>query len=910
MQIEKHMTNATVIQLPERMLIRSKLDRPPLLGQLVARPRLIEQLDEGRNARATLIAAPAGYGKTTLALQWLSGSGIASSWIRLDQFDRNPWQFIRYLVAALHPRSGNGLQRTRALLEGRVCPPWRYVTDVLLGELAEVRERTVLVLEDYHAIDTPEVHALIERMVEVRLPAFHLLVLTRVHPPWPVMRWQTSGWLSQLRARDLSFSLAETQALFARTGGLALGHATVEFLWSRTEGWIAGLRLAQISLFKADDPHVRARQLSGTDRQIAGYLMEEVLKGQRPEFLEFLATSALLERFSAPLMDHLLGDRGQPSNARVILAEVERENLFLVALDDHRRWFRWHHLFRDLLLDHLHALFTPEFRSRVDRAAGAWLAQEGLVEEALRHWIAAGELDAAAELVGAHLHAAIAEDMSCRLLSQWLAIFSRDAIDRSLPLLVADGYCRIVRWDLAGLEAVLNKGDQLEASGPRRRGRNAHPSLRADLGAQRSFLLYWRGDIEGSLECAGRALDLRPEVGTRAWSLGTLYRAASLALMRSYPEANRHLDDAGAALGPESPNLAEVITWRVALAFYADELETCRARCRALLQLNERVPQPEFWTGYAYYVLGVVAYERNRLDEAEAWFRRLERLRYVVSSRLYQDGLLGQALVARARGDEDAVDAYCRMARVYANEVADPSSLRIIDSFDLRLAVLRGLPRPAGVGAPPPDDHQSVWLEVPTVTWAMHLVTHPAPEMRASALAFVDDALARAQRYHHQRLATVLSVLRALALEVQGQRENALDSLSETVRYAAARGLVRSFVDCGPRVKALVDEVARRSHRDAYLESLRAAFEGGATRHSPTDSSAFRSSHPLSHRERETLELLAWHMTNKEIAARLSVSPAAVKKRLESIYAKLDTRDRRGAVAKAITNGLITPPTH
>jgi len=161
MQIEKHMTNATVIQLPERMLIRSKLDRPPLLGQLVARPRLIEQLDEGRNARATLIAAPAGYGKTTLALQWLSGSGIASSWIRLDQFDRNPWQFIRYLVAALHPRSGNGLQRTRALLEGRVCPPWRYVTDVLLGELAEVRERTVLVLEDYHAIDTPDVHALI-----------------------------------------------------------------------------------------------------------------------------------------------------------------------------------------------------------------------------------------------------------------------------------------------------------------------------------------------------------------------------------------------------------------------------------------------------------------------------------------------------------------------------------------------------------------------------------------------------------------------------------------------------------------------------------------------------------------------------------------------------------------------------
>ena len=192
----------------------------------------------------------------------------------------------------------------------------------------------------------------------------------------------------------------------------------------------------------------------------------------------------------------------------------------------------------------------------------------------------------------------------------------------------------------------------------------------------------------------------------------------------------------------------------------------------------------------------------------------------------------------------------------------------------------------------------------------MRLIADPAPRVRASALAFVDDALERMQRYHHQRLAVVFSVLRALALDAQDQHEAALDCLRETVRHAAARGLVRSFVDCGRRVKVLLDELSRRSDGDAYLESLRAAFDGVATHKGATGANASGLTAPLSHRERETLELLAWRMTNKEIAARLSVSPAAVKKRLESIYTKLDAHNRHEAVTTAVHEGIIPPPTH
>jgi LuxR family maltose regulon positive regulatory protein len=889
-------------------LIRSKLTRPPLPARLVARPRLMEQLHEARNARAALIDAPAGYGKTTLALQWLSHSGLASAWVALDEADRDPERFLRYVVAALQRHSGNGLQRTRALLGAHVLPPWGHVMDVLVAELAEVREPTLLVLEDYHLIDTPQVNELVVRMVETLPPALHLLVSTRVDPPWPLMRWQTRGWLSQLRARDLCFSVSETEQFFASAGGPELNPATVALLQRRAEGWIAGLRLAQLSLVAARDPNHWARTLSGTDRQIADYLMEEVLKDQRADVLEFLAASALMQRFSAALMDHLLADRGQPSNARQILSDIERKNLFLVPLDDRREWFRWHHLFRDLLLDHLYDFTSPAFRSRVDREAGAWFAQEGLVEEALRHWIAAGQLDAAAELVGAHLHAAIAEDMSCRLLSKWLVMFPVDAIERSLPLLIAKGYVCLVRWDLPGLEKLLIKAESLETDRTGGQGPAVHTALRADVAAQRSYLRYWQGDIEGALEFGRRALDSAPEVGTKPWSLGTLYTAFSLALKGACPKALRLLDDAVAAAGPESPNVAELNICQAGLSLYANELEACRDRCRLVLKLNERIPMPGYWEGYAHYLPGVVAYERNLLDEAEACFCRLEARRYIVSSRLYQDALLGRALVAWARGDEKAVDAFCAAACAYANEVGDPMSLRIMRSFELRIAVLKGLPYPEDLGPPPADDHQSVWLEVPSVTWAMRLIADPAPQVRASALGYVDDVLARMQRHHHQRLATVLSVLRALALDVQDQHEAALDCLRETVRHASPRGLVRSFVDCGPRVKGLLDELSRRSDGDAYLESLRAAFEDVATHQGPTGTNASGLIDPLSHRERETLELLAWRMTNKEIAARLSVSPAAVKKRLENIYTKLEAHNRHEAVTAAVSKGIITPP--
>lgn len=889
--------------LPEHLLIRSKLERPPMPGRLVARPRLAERLEKKAVARVTLISAPAGYGKTTVALQWMESVGGKVAWISLDEADRDPGRFARYLVAALGEAAGAGFETCRALLEGRTPPPWPYFCEALAAELGGLSEDTVLVLEDYHLIDAPDVHDLIELMVQRSPPALHVAVMTRVDPPWPLVRWRTQGWLAELRARDLRFSVDETAEFFASAAGLTLSPATVEHLQERTEGWIAGLRLAQLSLSESPDPDRDGRQLSGTDRQIADYLIDEVLAAQPPEVIEFLAASALMERFSAPLMTHLLAEKTNSEDVRRVFSLLERDNLFLVALDTRREWYRWHHLFRDLLLDHLGHLVSPDFRSRMNREAGAWFAREGLVEEALRHLIPAVELDAAAELVGAHLHRVIAEDMSCRRLAEWLSTFPPGAMHGRMPLLVAEGHCSILRWEPQNLEAVLREIEGIVTNNSRGDSRGGTPSLEADIDSLWSFLLYWRGDVEGSLERSRRALGSKPKVGTRAWVLACVYQSASLALRGRLAEALRLIDEAIADAAPWDPCVIDLLMAQAILHFYALDLDSCHERALQLLNLTERVPSDKSRLGHAPYLLGVVAYERNQLDEAEAWFRRVEDLRYVALSSVFKDALLGQALVALARNDPQASKKYEHEARAYAIEIGDGTTLALIGSFEVRVALLRGLPPPEGLGPPAADDHQSFWLEVPTVTWAMHLIAHPEARVRASALDFVDNALDRVKKHHNQRVAVPLSILRALALDDRGDRDAALDALADVVTRAAPRGLVRSFVDCGARVKDLLDELARRSDSDEYIQTLRAAF--GSARQLST---APGPSDVLTFRELETLELLAWRMTNKEIANRLAVSSAAVKKRLESIYTKLGVHDRRAAVAEAVDRRLIQSP--
>ena len=279
------------------------------------------------------------------------------------------------------------------------------------------------------------------------------------------------------------------------------------------------------------------------------------------------------------------------------------------------------------MLDQLHDVLSPDFRRRIDREAGHWFAREGWVDEALKHWIAADEIGTAAELVGAKLDSVIVEDMSRRQLGAWLALFPPQAMDRRLPLIVADGYRRIVRWDVPGLERRLRGAELLDGTNTTRRHRDRDPALSADLDVQRSFCRYWRGEPEASLRHARHALDARPRPGSMAWTLGTMYRSGSLALLGRFSEGMRHLDSAVAELPPGSPHLAALLYTQAVLSFNTLDLEVSRSKALLVLELNEGIHFSKYWVACTHHLLGLVAYEKNLLDEAEKWFRRVEDLR-------------------------------------------------------------------------------------------------------------------------------------------------------------------------------------------------------------------------------------------------------------------------------------------
>jgi len=383
----------TVPSRPDALLIRTKLAPPVLLADLVDRPRLFQQLDAASTHRLALLSAPPGFGKTTLVAQWLERQGEPFAWLSLDRFDRSPERVVRYLVAAVEFATSHRLHETEALLAARVAPPFDHLCEVFVSELAALDHRLIIALDDYHSVASEPVHGLIERVV-MALPAYlHLVVLTRRDPPWPLGHWRGRGWLVELRGRDLRFSLEEARSFFAAGAPELLSDTAVQGLLARAEGWAAGLRMMLLSLRDAPHPEERARAFSGRDRLVVDYLMTEVLAAQPREILEFLTATAPLPRFCASLCDHLLeGDSTRPP-AREILARLEQNNLFLVSLDNEGEWYRYHHLFQDLLLHHLPDLAQPGRRDEIGRRAGEWFAREGAIEEALRHWIDAGELE-------------------------------------------------------------------------------------------------------------------------------------------------------------------------------------------------------------------------------------------------------------------------------------------------------------------------------------------------------------------------------------------------------------------------------------------------------------------------------------------------------------------------------------
>jgi LuxR family maltose regulon positive regulatory protein len=673
-------------------LLETKLRPPDPRSGLVPRPELIERLERAAERPLTLLSAPAGWGKTTLVGEWLSGRGQTAAWVALDAADNDPARFWRYVAEALRRAGAPVPEQAVGALAGEGDTREAGLS-ALINAAADLPERTVLALDDYHLITAPAVHESFAFLCRRAPETLRVVITTRSDPPLGLARLRARGDLSELRAADLRFSDAEAGALLSGAAGLALGGDEVARLRQRTEGWAAGLYLAGLSLRGRDDAASFIADFAGDDRLVVDYLAAEVLEGQSDERRRFLLRTSILGRLTGPLCDAVAGTTG---SART-LAELERSNLFLVPLDNRREWYRYHHLFGELLQHEL-ALTAPDELVELHRRAADWHVAEGSIDEAVRHAAAAGDTARAADLIAAgwseHLRSGFTATTQ-----RWLALLPDEVVRADPRLCLAEAWTAINLGRPAEAAAWIDAAEAAGASAPRP---DDPDEIAASHAAARSLERLLTGDAPAAVAMGRHALDLArdPESWWRAAALLAL--GIALHARDEMDEAHQVLEeavDAGRRSGAWAPAL-------VALCHLAEQdvargdLESAERRAREALEHAEQERHAEYpHAAGAHTGLAQVHAARGELDEAQRQADRgaeLARRGRAPTEIAYSVVVQGE--VALARDDLELARACARDARARLDTAPSPGVHLTARLLSLEEA-LRAAPRPAGAAA-------------------------------------------------------------------------------------------------------------------------------------------------------------------------------------------------------------------
>ncbi len=901
-------------------LLETKLYAPRPRRALVARPRLRERLDRGAESKLTLISAPAGFGKTTLLAEWLAGTPArerSTAWLSLDPGDNQPAAFWTHLVAALQVAAPGAGASALSLLESSQPPAIEAVLAKLLNELGAVPDDVVLVLNDYHVIEAQEIIDGVAFLLEHLPPRVHLVIATRADPALPLARLRAQGELVEIRAADLRFTSDEAAAYLNEAMGLDLAVPDVATLEVRTEGWIAALQLAALSMQGREDIAGFIAGFSGDDRYIVDYLVEEVLHRQSDPVRSFLLETSILGQLSGPLCDAVTGHDG----GKAMLEALDRGNLFLVPLDDRRQWYRYHQLFADVLRARL-LDDRPDLVPELHRRACEWYEEQGDRSEAIRHAMSGKEFPRAADLVELAIPA-MSQVRQEATLRQWLDMLP-DAVLRVRPVL-SNAYAgsRLVRGEVEGVEERLRDAERWldtshAAEGQDARGdsmvvvdESAFLRLPGSIAVHRAGLALILGDVAGAAAHARRALALVAEddhlarggaaglLALASWTSGDLEAASGW-----YAAAMTSLEKAG--------HLSDVIGCGLALAdirLAQGRLGEARRILERGLALATGQGDPVL-RGAADMHVGISTILRERDDLEGA------RLQLLQAAELGEDNGLPQnryrsrvamATVRLAEGDPDAaLERLTEAERLYLGDFSP--DVRPVAAVKARAWIARGMlaeaagwAREHGLSA---ADELSYVREFEHATLARLLLAQGAQDRseRASreAAELLERLLADAEDGDRNGSVIEILVLLALARRAFGDVAGALASLARAMELAEPEGYVRVFVDEGPPMVALLKLAAKQPRTAGYGRQLLGAVV--SEERTPVEQSLVE---PLSERELEVLRLLESDLDGPEIARELAVSLNTLRTHTKSIYAKLGVNSRRAAVRRAAELGLL-----
>ncbi|MDF2650295.1 MAG: LuxR family transcriptional regulator [Paenibacillus sp.] len=899
-------------------ILATKLYIPPARSNVVLRQRLIERLNEGLHRKLTLISAPAGFGKTTLVSEWVAGCERPVAWLSLDEGDNDPVRFLTYLIAALQTIVINIGEGVFSMLQSPHSPPTESILTALLNEITTVSDNFVLVLDDCHVIDAKPVNHAISFLLEHLPPQVHLVIATRKDPSLPLAKLRVRGHLTELRGSDLRFTPSEAASFLNQVMVLNLSTADIALLETRTEGWIAGLQLAAISMQGHKDTTSFIQSFTGSHHFVVDYLVEEVLQQQPKSVQTFLLRTSILDRLSGPLCDAVLskGTR-EPWNAEGVqlshiaaplrleisvsgqetLEYLEQANLFIVPLDNERRWYRYHHLFADLLRQRLYqtsASYIDEGKgvAELHIRASEWYEDNGLEIEAFRHATAANDIERAARLMEGkgmplHFRGAVVPVLN------WLKSLQAEEMDARPSLwvtyasvLLFDSQMTVVEQKLLAAEAALQGVE------PDVKTRD----LIGHIAAIRATVAVSQHQVETIIAQSRRALeylhpDNLPVRTATTWSLGYAYQLQGdrAAASQAYTEAISISQAIGhfiitimATIGLGNIQEAE------------NQLYLAAQTYRSVLQMVGDSPLSVVCE--AHLGLARICYEWNDLDAAEQHGQQSVQLARLIEN---TDRFVAcEVFLARlkfARGDVAGAAAIlanaCQFVRQHnflyrMPEVAAAKVITLLHQGNLSAAA-----------------HLAQTHQLPLSQARVHL----AQGDTSTALALLGQLRQQeeAKGWEDERLKVI--VLQAVVLHVQGDKVKAVQLLGDALALAQPSGFIRIFVDEGIPMAGLLSVAAARSIMPGYIDKLLTIFEAEKQKSKDKSYSSPVQAliEPLSGRESEVLQLIAQGLSNREISDRLFLTLSTVKGHNQNIFGKLQVKRRTEAVARARELGLL-----
>jgi LuxR family maltose regulon positive regulatory protein len=882
---------------------RAKLRRPQLPGALVSRPRLTTRLDQSLHAPLTLVAAPAGFGKTTLLAEWAAHQSIPLAWLTIDAGDRDLHRFVADCLAAIEPLVPGIGAPVFELLRRPEPVPAAELGASLADALLDLPYHVVLVLDDYQAAASGDVERFLGALLQPPASSFHLILATRSDPALPLARMRLHDQVIELRAADLRFQDEEAQELLNALGYGDGDVALLSTLQEQTGGWIAGLRLATL----ARPSVVELARLGDGEHHLIEFLVDEVLASQSATTQDFLLRTAIVDRITAPLADALCAEP-LPGGSRALLAQLVHDSLFLELADDDGEWLRYHPLFHTLLRHQLELRLSRDEIAALHLRASAWFAAHGQLDKAIQHRVAAGDVAGAAALVEHHVHTALARE-DWNTLDRWLRLLPEPIVHSRPGLLLASGWVSHYSGRSIPISAMTAEFNALLTT------IDAEAAQIAAWESERDILsitaLVWHDrDPEAVLAFAQRAAARIPAhhrlaAGLTSWWIGIALHGAgrtdeAIRWLTAEAERNEDRVDAGSirALG--------------ALMFVhrrAGNVRACEELTRHRLAFLQRHDFPVA-IGWTHWMLGWLAYEHDDLATAAEHFSAIAADHRRVHFHTVCEAMFGLALIFQAQ--QRPLEAASMMRRLL-ELVFDANALEylpLVRGFEARLALRQGdMQRAiAWLETEPGVSIASSWLDCYDHPYLTRIKVWLA-EGTAASLARAWQDLAEFQEYtglhHHQTHAIEILALEALVLVARGETEAGLTTLTRSVELAATAGFVRTFVDLGAAVAPLLRRLLTEGVTTPFLHRLLGAIAAESAPDASELGLAGTSGpdeHVLSFltvREIEVLERLARHLMYQEIGAELFISPETVKTHAANIYSKLGVGNRRQALAKA-----------